>query len=66
MPRPTGESRSRTSPTGGPEEVVLAWTHDCESVSAGTNEGRLVRRSVDGAWTDARRAPDGIRALESL
>ncbi|GGM66362.1 hypothetical protein GCM10009017_15570 [Halarchaeum rubridurum] len=45
---------------------MLAWTHDCESVSAGTNEGRLVRRSVDGAWTDARRAPDGIRALESL
>ncbi|WP_049933674.1 WD40/YVTN/BNR-like repeat-containing protein [Halarchaeum acidiphilum] len=61
-----GESFADVSYPGGPEEVVLAWTHDGESVYAGTNEGRLVRRSADGAWTDAGRAPDGIRALESL
>ena len=45
-------------------EVILAWTAVDGRVVAGTNDGRLISRDSDGAWTDTGQVPAGIRSLE--
>ena len=59
----TGETFETVSYPGEPEEVVLAWTAVDGTVLAGTNDGRLISRDSDGAWTDAGQMPAGIRPL---
>ena len=58
-----GETFKTVSYPGEPEEVVLAWTAVDGNVLAGTNDGRLISRDANGVWTDAGRAPAGIRSL---
>jgi len=60
-----GDTLEPVAYLGGPAEVVLAWTERGGRVLAGTNDGRLVVRGDDGAWTDAGTVPPGIRSLES-
>ena len=62
----TGETFETVSYLGHPEEVVLAWTVVDGTVLAGTNDGRLISRDSDGAWTTVGQVPAGIRSLDSL
>ncbi|WP_227380552.1 hypothetical protein [Haladaptatus halobius] len=57
------ETFETVSYPGEPAEVVLAWTVVDGDVVAGTNNGRLINRDSDGAWTDAGQVPAGIRLL---
>lgn len=50
---------------GAPTEVVLAWTVHDGRVLAGTNEGRLLARDVDG-WTTLGTISTRIRSLATL
>jgi photosystem II stability/assembly factor-like uncharacterized protein len=60
--RDGGDSFEALDYPGRPEEVVLAWTaHDGEVV-AGTNDGRVIVRDVDG-WIEGGRLPSGVSSL---
>jgi photosystem II stability/assembly factor-like uncharacterized protein len=59
----TGETFGTVSYPGKPEEVVLAWTVVDGVVLAGTNDGRLISRDLDGTWTDMGQLSAGIRSL---
>ena len=61
-----GETLETVSYPGHPEEVVLAWTAVDGTVVAGTNDGRLISRDSDSAWSDVGQVPAGIRSLESV
>ncbi|MFC6904664.1 glycosyl hydrolase [Halalkalicoccus tibetensis] len=50
---------------GGPEEVVLAWAVVDGIVTAGTNDGRMLRRA-DGTWRDCGTLPAGVRSLTAI
>jgi photosystem II stability/assembly factor-like uncharacterized protein len=57
-----GDSFEALDYPGRPEEVVLAWTtHDGEVV-AGTNDGRIAVRDVDG-WVETGQLPSGVSSL---
>lgn len=49
---------------GSPEEVILAWTVT-DTVIAGTNEGRVIRRTDEG-WDDLGTLPAGVRSLTTV
>ncbi|USZ68433.1 glycosyl hydrolase [Halorussus salilacus] len=60
--RDGGDSFEALAYPGRPEEVVLAWTtHDGE-VLAGTNDGRIVVRDLDG-WVGGGQLPAGVSSL---
>nr|WP_233340495.1 glycosyl hydrolase [Haloprofundus sp. MHR1] len=59
----TGETFETVSYPGKPEEVVLAWTVVDGVVLAGTNDGSLISRDLDGTWTDMGQLSAGIRSL---
>ena len=63
--RDGGDSFEALDYPGRPEEVVLAWTaHDGEVV-AGTNDGRVLVRDVDG-WIEGGQLPSGVSSLCGL
>jgi photosystem II stability/assembly factor-like uncharacterized protein len=63
--RDGGDSFEALDYPGRPEEVVLAWTaHDGEVV-AGTNDGRVLVRDVDG-WIEGGQLPSGVASLCGL
>lgn len=60
-----GDSFGNVPYPGAPTEVVLAWTVHDGRVLAGTNEGRLLARNVDG-WATLGTVPTRIRSLATL
>ena len=59
-----GETFTEQPYPGGPEEVILAWTVT-DTVIAGTNEGRVIRRADEG-WEDLETLPAGVRSLTTV